>query len=215
VISAVLYAVLYGCKTFAISPALFAVLAVAVPVLITGGLHLDGFCDTSDALSSQKDREEKLRILKDPHVGAFAVIYTFTVLLLQFGAWYQLFLTPVYILPVLISFVLSRILISLAVVTFPCARDSGLASIFAGYASKKAVRNCLILYLLVCAVTMIFFHPLGGAVIMAGVLLSFLWFRTMVNHQFGGITGDLAGFYLVICETGVLLIAAGLGGILQ
>jgi adenosylcobinamide-GDP ribazoletransferase len=44
------------------------------PYLITGFIHLDGFMDTSDALLSRRPLEDKLRILKDPHTGAFAVI---------------------------------------------------------------------------------------------------------------------------------------------
>ena len=45
-----------------------------VPVWVTGGIHLDGYADTCDALSSYGDREKKLEILNDPHCGAFAVI---------------------------------------------------------------------------------------------------------------------------------------------
>ena len=45
-----------------------------VPVWVTGGIHLDGYADTCDALSSYGSREQKLEILKDPHCGAFAVI---------------------------------------------------------------------------------------------------------------------------------------------
>ena len=44
-----------------------------IPIIITGGFHLDGFMDTEDALKSYKSREEKLNILKDPHIGAFAM----------------------------------------------------------------------------------------------------------------------------------------------
>lgn len=40
-----------------------------LPVLVTGGIHLDGFCDTADALASHQDTEKKLQILKDPHMG--------------------------------------------------------------------------------------------------------------------------------------------------
>ena len=50
-----------------------AAVCVALPLLITGGIHLDGFCDTVDALSSHQSRERKLEILKDPHIGAFAL----------------------------------------------------------------------------------------------------------------------------------------------
>ena len=41
-----------------------------IPVWVTGGIHLDGYADTCDALSSYGDREKKLEILKDPHCGA-------------------------------------------------------------------------------------------------------------------------------------------------
>ena len=40
-----------------------------VPVWVTGGIHLDGYADTCDALASYGDREKKLEILKDPHCG--------------------------------------------------------------------------------------------------------------------------------------------------
>ena len=57
--------------------------AAALPLLITGGIHADGFCDTVDALSSHAERERKLEILKDSHCGAFAVIF--------FGLWLALY----------------------------------------------------------------------------------------------------------------------------
>ena len=37
-----------------------------VPVWVTGGIHLDGYADTCDALSSYGDTAKKLEILKDP-----------------------------------------------------------------------------------------------------------------------------------------------------
>ena len=53
---------------------LWAVMGTILPLLITGGIHLDGYLDVTDARSSYGDRAKKLEILKDPHVGAFAVI---------------------------------------------------------------------------------------------------------------------------------------------
>ena len=47
---------------------------VLIPVLITGGIHLDGLLDTADALSSWQTRERRLEILKDSHAGALAII---------------------------------------------------------------------------------------------------------------------------------------------
>lgn len=61
----------------------------AIPLLVTGGIHMDGFMDTMDALCSYGDREKKLQILKDPHLGAFAVISAITYMLLYTGALYE------------------------------------------------------------------------------------------------------------------------------
>ena len=49
-------------------------IAVAIPLLVTGGFHMDGFMDTMDAFHSYQDKEKKLAILKDPHIGAFSVL---------------------------------------------------------------------------------------------------------------------------------------------
>ncbi|MCI7504956.1 MAG: adenosylcobinamide-GDP ribazoletransferase, partial [Coriobacteriaceae bacterium] len=56
------------------APLVLAAGLVAIPLLVTGGIHLDGFCDVSDALSSHAEPERKCRIMKDPHVGAFSVM---------------------------------------------------------------------------------------------------------------------------------------------
>lgn len=55
-------------------PLCYTVVGTAIPILITGGFHVDGFLDTCDALHSYQPRERKLEILKDSHIGAFAVI---------------------------------------------------------------------------------------------------------------------------------------------
>ena len=51
-----------------------ALIFLVLPVIVTGGIHVDGYMDTSDAIHSYGDREKKLSILKDSHIGAFAVI---------------------------------------------------------------------------------------------------------------------------------------------
>ena len=65
-----------------------------IPIWVTGGIHLDGYADTCDALSSYGDREKKLEILKDPHLGAFAVISLAVYLLLHIIN-HQLYCIPV------------------------------------------------------------------------------------------------------------------------
>ena len=64
--------------------------ACAIPFLVTGGIHLDGFCDTIDALSSHQPKEKKWEILRDPHIGSFAMLAAAIYFLLLFGGWCQL-----------------------------------------------------------------------------------------------------------------------------
>lgn len=51
---------------------------------MTGFIHLDGFMDCSDAVLSRRPLPERQRILKDSHVGAFAVISLCFMILLFF-----------------------------------------------------------------------------------------------------------------------------------
>ena len=122
---------------------LFAAVAALLPLFVTGGIHLDGFCDTVDALSSHQTREKKLEILKDPHTGAFAVMGCVAYLLLTFALWTQpqgsgRWLT---VQMMAVGFVLSRSMSALSVVSFPCAKSSGLVHSFSSAAQKRNVRH--------------------------------------------------------------------------
>ena len=68
---------------------LAAVILLAVPLFITGGIHMDGFMDTCDARASYGDREKKLGILKDTHTGAFAVIFGGLYLILYAASFHR------------------------------------------------------------------------------------------------------------------------------
>ena len=65
---------LYLCGRLQIGSLCRTMTGAAIPLLITGGFHVDGFMDTMDAVHSYQPRERKLEILKDSHIGAFAVI---------------------------------------------------------------------------------------------------------------------------------------------
>lgn len=54
------------------------------PYLVTGFIHLDGYMDVTDAVKSYRTLERRREILKDSHVGAFAVIGIVILLLAQF-----------------------------------------------------------------------------------------------------------------------------------
>lgn len=62
------------CAKLGIGPFLRGAAAALLPLLISGGIHMDGFMDTLDALASWQPPEKRLEILKDSHTGAFAVM---------------------------------------------------------------------------------------------------------------------------------------------
>ena len=67
VIGGLMLLVRFLCGRFGFNTSVYAVVMTALPVLVSGGIHTDGFIDTVDALSSYGDKEKKLEILKDPH----------------------------------------------------------------------------------------------------------------------------------------------------
>lgn len=186
---------------------LYAAILTLIPIFITGGIHLDGLLDTADALSSWQTRERRLEILKDSHTGAFAIITCCMYFIAYFGFSSELFeMQKIEGIGVIaIGFFLSRCLSGFSVTTFPCAKDSGLAATFANGADKKRAGKVLIAEgILAIAVIIWISIPLGIAAVVAA-LLTFWWYHHMSVEKFGGITGDLAGCFLQVCELMILV----------
>ena len=186
-----------------VSPLLGTILLVLVPILITGGIHMDGFLDTQDALSSYQPKERRLEILKDSHAGAFAIISCAVYLLFYVGVYSSLSWESIKVIA--LGFVLSRILSGLAVVTFPQARKNGMAATFSQNAAKKATKAVLILYLIILGMIILAVGGWRGLVCLITAGFMFLYYYRMSMDKFGGITGDLEGYFLQMCE---LLMAA-------
>ena len=184
-----------------------------LPVWITGGIHLDGYADTCDALASCGDREKKLEILKDPHCGAFAVIRLCSYFLACAALCACVQFTPRVGALWTLALALERALSGYAVAAFPMAKNTGLAHTFATAADRWTVRRVLSVLAVVLAVCM---AALGGWALVL-VALAALWrYRTVSRTQFGGITGDLAGWFLQKAELWMLaaLCACQWGGLL-
>ncbi|WP_143317358.1 adenosylcobinamide-GDP ribazoletransferase [Clostridium sp. HBUAS56017] len=171
---------------------------VVMPVLVTGGIHLDGFVDTMDAINSYQPIERKLEILKDSHIGAFALISCVIYFLLSLGVWSEVKGDSLIILG--IGFILSRALSSLGIVTIPCAKNSGLASSFSKASEKNRVKYAMYIYILVSGIAMILVNRILGSACIISAILTFIYYKNMSIKKFGGITGDLAGYFLQVCE---------------
>lgn len=173
-----------------------------LPVLLTGGIHLDGFADTWDALGSHAAPERRREILKDPHAGAFAVIHLCLYFVVDLALWTELPADGA--LPLVLLFCLSRALSGLALTLFPLASGVGLARSFAEAADKGRVR--IALAVLTAALAAGLLACGAWASVLAAALVFGAYYRMTVK-QFAGLSGDLAGWFL---QTAELWMLAGL-----
>ena len=115
------------CMTLALPDLLRGAGYCLIPVLSTGGIHLDGYADTWDALSSHAGIEKKQEILKDPHLGAFAGIRLCMYFAASLALWCALPELNVFCLLGLYG--QSRCLSGIALMSFPLRAGSGLARV--------------------------------------------------------------------------------------
>ena len=169
-----------------------------IPVWVTGGIHLDGYADTCDALCSYGDTQKKLDILKDPHCGAFAVIRLCSYFVAYFALCCCVQFTPQVGAVWLLALVLERACSGYAVAAFPLAKNTGLAHTFATAADRITVRRVLGCLSIVLAVAL---FALGGGVLVLAAGVALWRYHRVAVKQFGGITGDLAGWFLQKCGT--------------
>lgn len=178
---------------------LFSVIAAVLPVCVTGGIHLDGFCDVCDAKACLGSREKVFEVMKDPRIGSFAAIKLAEYFLIQAGFFSEIG-TQSVLLICSSAFVMSRAWSGLAAVTFPCAKKNGTLHDFINPAHKKITVAALALILVMSAVFAVCLNPPRGCCAVLAGAASMAYYRYFADKRFGGITGDLAGYFLQICE---------------
>ena len=195
------------CARFGVGTLCYTVVGTAIPILITGGFHVDGFLDTCDALHSYQPRERKLEILKDSHIGAFAVIMLTLYGLIFLGGFSEITECRTLVVAGAGSF-LSRVLSGIAVVSFPSAKQEGTLYLFADKAHKRVVKTALYAQGILCIGFMMWTSFVTGGIAVAAALLTFAYYYYRSKKEFGGITGDTAGDFVTFCEGCVVVAAA-------
>ncbi|MBR4212221.1 MAG: adenosylcobinamide-GDP ribazoletransferase [Oscillibacter sp.] len=171
-----------------------------IPVALTGGIHLDGYADTSDALGSHAPPERRREILTDPRCGAFAVIR----LCAYFVGYFALCASLDSYGPMCAAFVLSRSLSGAALTLLPISDASSLARAFVQTPDASRVR--VILCAESCAAALALWI-LGGAsgLLMTCAAAAVMWrYAVVARRDFGGASGDLAGWFLQKVELWML-----------
>jgi adenosylcobinamide-GDP ribazoletransferase len=194
----------YRVSTLLQIPAILsAVLFTLLPVALSGGIHMDGFADMTDALSSHAAPEKKRAILKDPHCGAFAVIGVGCYLLLYFGLSAALPLNWKTVGLLAITHVLSRAIGSLLSL-LPSGASDGMQRAFRDSASKSSLWILLVWVALSLGGAALLSPAAAIAMLLAGGLV-FLYILHTAKKQFGGMSGDLAGAGITLSAIAMLI----------
>ena len=207
VIGLVFYGWLALCEKVQIGVLCRACVAAAIPLIISGGFHVDGYMDTMDAFHSYQNREKKLEILKDSHIGAFAAIMLMLYYLIDLAALSEI-VTGKAAFAVAAVFFLARCLSGIGVVTLKSAKKEGLLYTFASGAQKKRVRLALYAQLTGCIVLMVAVSGIYGIVAAVTGVLCFFYFKWKSYRELGGITGDTAGWFVTVCEAAAAVAVA-------
>lgn len=192
-------------------PLTAAVLTI-LPIVLTGGLHADGFMDTMDGVLSCRDRARMLEIMKDSRVGSMGVAAFVCLMLLDFGAVWTI--APAF-LPeaVLAAPIVARTAVVASVAGFPYARNAGMGKEFAEYATGRTVAfafgTALLLFVagLLSGATSV----LPFAALAIGFAAQFALAR-YYTRILGGLTGDVYGTLITLTETATLLAYAVFSG---
>lgn len=207
VIGALVWGWMWLCVRLGAGMLCYVLVGTAIPLLVSGGFHVDGYMDTMDAFHSYQPREKKLEILKDSHIGAFAVIMLVLYYLIYTGAFSQI-MTQDALAVFCMGFYLSRILSGIGVVSFRSAKSDGLLHTFASNAEEKVVKISLYVQLLLCFGLMCRVSLGIAALVIVAAMASFIYYRYRSYKELGGITGDVAGYFVTVCEAAMAVAAA-------
>lgn len=188
-----------------ISPFVRSSLMVAAMAYLTRGFHLDGLCDVADGFGGGWTKEQTLRIMRDSHVGAFALIALVCTLLIQVFSLAEL----VDYLPILLFVpALGRTMVAMATSLSSYAREGeGTASSLVRESGPRhmvapILQMCIFLVVLYVAESPSLL-PACSATLFALVMT--LLVMRMSHRRLGGVTGDVLGAIEVLSETSAYL----------
>lgn len=193
IIGAFLSTIYYAFSYLDVELITISTVLVIAEILITGGLHLDGLSDTFDGIYSNRDRERVLEIMKDSRIGANGVISLVSLIVLKIALYmsvpstymiYVIFLMPIF---------------SRAMVPFICyrakyPRKEGMGNMFIG---KVEVKSLIITSFILLLSSLVFIQSM--ILIIPMIMFTYLY-RSHVTSIIGGITGDVIGASIEICE---------------
>ncbi len=189
---------------------LAASIAVAIQLLLTGFLHIDGFADTVDGLASRRCGEEMLKIVKDPRRGSFAIAAVCLDIVLTLAAFYTLISLGREVLPILVAvYSWSYGSIAMHALSLPPEPYPGLGRAFSmAIRSRRSIAELLtILTAITIATSMLSFCV---PIVVASMILATAVCSRVIRKRLGFATGDTMGFCYEMSKLVGLVVAASL-----
>ena len=175
-----------------------AALLALLPYLLTGGIHLDGYMDCCDAIFSRRPLEKKREILKDSHVGSFAVIALATLFMFSFASFASADENTDMFALIFICTV-SRACSAIGVSTLRPMGHSEYAGSFQQGISKKNVA-VLIIILVSAIVVSYFVCGISGIICCLATVLGYILCTAYAFKNLDGFSGDVTGFGHTLAE---------------
>ncbi len=171
------------------------IILVVTLIVITGGMHLDGLSDSTDAFLSGKSKEEMLAIMRDPHIGVMGILSLISIILLKIGLLFSINSSS-KITALLLMCILSRWSVVFSMFLFPYARRDGKAKIFIqGMNLKTLIFSSILVIIFSFAVWrtkgLLTLLIIAGCTYLSGKI---------IKRKIGGITGDTLGATIEIME---------------
>ncbi len=201
IISLVWISVATLCYTLGVPPLVSAAILTILPWILSGSIHLDGFMDTSDAIFSRRELIRRQEILKDPHVGSFAVINVVMLGLVTLAANYEINLAS-YILLAPLPIISRSILAVLLQVLKPMNHSQF------NYSKSNKTHLILPYISLLFGLLLAVFLGVWSFICAAVCLVSSIAACLLAKKNLAGMSGDIAGFSICIGELcGILSLA--------
>ena len=187
-------AIAWACNRLNLPVMVTALILAAYPYIVTGFLHLDGFMDVTDAVKSWRDLERRREILKDSHVGSFAVIGIVFLAIAQFAFFSSV---PAEANSLILVFVpaISRCCSSLAVTGLKPMSTSQYAD------QKKPKSHIVALSMMLCLFLAAGFLLCGKyGFVLIGCLAGYGLALLRAYRSLDGMNGDISGYALTVSE---------------
>lgn len=179
-------------------------LALALGVILTGGLHEDGLADCADGFWGGHTRERRLEILKDSRVGSYGVL----AMIFAMGLRWSLLATllPLVPLALIAAAMLSRASMAVLMARLPFAREDGLAN----HVGRPPVNAAALAVGLAILGGFVCVGLWPGLLAACGVVVAVASVAALARAKIGGQTGDVLGAAQVVGEITALLTLAAL-----